>query len=82
MSTSDWTTAAQGTGQYVEVNGVNLYVEPHGAGRPLILLHGGLGSGETFGPVLPALAQRHQVLAVDLQGHGRTPTSTGRSTSG
>jgi len=38
----------------------------------LILLHGGLGSGEMFGPVLPALAERHQVIAVDLQGHGRT----------
>ncbi|KKK07812.1 alpha/beta hydrolase [Micromonospora sp. HK10] len=51
---------------------MNLYVEAHGAGRPLILLHGGLGSGEMFGPVLPALAARHQVIAVDLQGHGRT----------
>jgi pimeloyl-ACP methyl ester carboxylesterase len=38
----------------------------------LILLHGGLMSGETFGPVLDMLAQRHQVIAVDLQGHGRT----------
>ena len=70
--TTDWTTDAQGTGQYAEVNGINLYYETHGAGRPLILLHGGLGSGEMFGPVLPALAERHQVIAVDLQGHGRT----------
>src|ERR671928_35276 len=61
-----------GTGQYAEVNGINLYFETHGTGRPLILLHGGLMSGETFGPVLPALAERHQVIAVDLQGHGRT----------
>src|SRR5205807_4461076 len=42
------------------------------AGRPLILLHGGLMSSETFGPVLPLLAERHQVIAPDLQGHGRT----------
>jgi pimeloyl-ACP methyl ester carboxylesterase len=70
--TTDWTTDAKGTGQYAEVNGINLYFETHGAGRPLILLHGGLGSGEMFGPVLPALAERHQVIAVDLQGHGRT----------
>jgi pimeloyl-ACP methyl ester carboxylesterase len=62
----------QGNGQYAEVNGINLYYETHGSGRPLILLHGGLGSGEMFGPVLPALAERHQVIAVDLQGHGRT----------
>jgi pimeloyl-ACP methyl ester carboxylesterase len=70
--TSDLTTHAKGTGQYAEVNGINLYYETHGSGRPLILLHGGLGSGEMFGPVLPMLAERHQVIAVDLQGHGRT----------
>ena len=72
MTATDWTTEANGSGQHVEVNGINLYVETHGAGRPLILLHGGLGSGEMFGPVLPALAEHHQVIAVDLQGHGRT----------
>ena len=69
---TDRTTHATGTGQYAEVNGINLYYETHGRGRPLILLHGGLGSGEMFGPVLPQLAERHQVVTVDLQGHGRT----------
>ena len=72
MTDTSWASDAPGTGQYAEVNGINLYYETHGAGRPLILLHGGLGSGEMFGPVLPALAGRHQVIAVDLQGHGRT----------
>ncbi len=72
MSTTDWSTDAQGTGQYAEVNGINLYYETHGSGRPLVLLHGGLGSGEMFGPALPVLAEQHQVIAVDLQGHGRT----------
>src|SRR6516164_3478727 len=72
MTATDWASGAQGTGHYAEVNGLNLYFETHGAGRPLILLHGGLGSGEMFGPILPALAERHQVIAVDLQGHGRT----------
>jgi pimeloyl-ACP methyl ester carboxylesterase len=57
---------------YAEVNGISLYFETHGTGRPLTLLHGGLGSGEMFGPVLPALTERHQVITVDLQGHGRT----------
>jgi pimeloyl-ACP methyl ester carboxylesterase len=70
--TTDWTTQTKGTGKYAEVNGINLYYETHGSGRPLILLHGGLGSGEMFGPVLPLLAERHQVIAIDLQGHGRT----------
>jgi pimeloyl-ACP methyl ester carboxylesterase len=60
------------TGQYAEVNGINLYYETHGTGRPLILLHGGLGSGEMFAPILPALTERRQVILVDLQGHGRT----------
>jgi len=72
MTATDWASGARGTGHYVEVNGLNLYFETHGAGRPLILLHGGLGSGEMFGPILPALAERHQVIAPDLQGHGRT----------
>jgi pimeloyl-ACP methyl ester carboxylesterase len=72
VTSTEWTTDAKGTGQYAEVNGINLYFETHGAGRPLILLHGGLGSGEMFGPVLPVLAQHHEVIAVDLQGHGRT----------
>jgi pimeloyl-ACP methyl ester carboxylesterase len=72
VTTTDWTSEATGTGGYVEVNGINLYVETHGTGRPLVLLHGGLGSGEMFGPILPALAEHHQVVAVDLQGHGRT----------
>lgn len=70
--TSAWTADAKGIGQYAEVNGINLYFETHGNGRPLILLHGGLGSGEMFGPVLAQLAERHKVVAVDLQGHGRT----------
>jgi pimeloyl-ACP methyl ester carboxylesterase len=72
MTSTDWTTDIKGAGEYAEVNGINLYFETLGTGRPLILLHGGLGSGEMFGPILPALAEQHQVIAVDLQGHGRT----------
>jgi pimeloyl-ACP methyl ester carboxylesterase len=72
MTATDWTTEVKGTGQYADVNGINLYYETHGTGRPLILLHGGLGSGEMFGPIIPALTKGHQVIAVDLQGHGRT----------
>ena len=66
------TTDTKATGKYAKVNGINLYYETHGSGRPLILLHGGLMSSETFGPVLPQLLERHQVIAPDLQGHGRT----------
>ena len=71
MST-EWTSERHGTGGYAEVNGINLYYETHGSGRPLVLLHGGLGSGEMFGPIVPRLAESHQVIVVDLQAHGRT----------
>jgi len=71
MST-EWTSDTPGTGAYADVNGINLYYETHGSGRPLVLLHGGLGSGEMFGPILPRLSESHQVIAVDLQAHGRT----------
>ena len=70
--TTGWTTDVKGTGAYADVNGIELYYETHGAGRPMILLHGGLGSGEMYGPILPAFSERHRVIAVDLQGHGRT----------
>jgi pimeloyl-ACP methyl ester carboxylesterase len=61
-----------GKGRYADVNGITLYYESHGTGRPLVLLHGGLGAIEMFGPNLPALAAGRRVIAVDLQGHGRT----------
>jgi pimeloyl-ACP methyl ester carboxylesterase len=59
-------------GNYAEVNGLKMYYETYGMGEPLILLHGGVGAIEMFGEVLPLLAEGHQVIAVDLQGHGRT----------
>lgn len=62
----------KGAGQYADVNGIKLYYEIHGTGQPLIVLHGGLGATSMFGPNLPALAKGRQVIAVDLQGHGRT----------
>jgi pimeloyl-ACP methyl ester carboxylesterase len=72
MTTTGWTTETRGLGAHAEVNGINLYYETHGTGRPMILLHGGLGSGEMFGPILPALGEKHQLIVPDLQGHGRT----------
>jgi pimeloyl-ACP methyl ester carboxylesterase len=56
----------------VPANGVSYYYEIRGQGEPLLLLHGGLGSIEMFGPVLGMLAANRQVIAVDLHGHGRT----------
>ena len=70
---TDWTTTSPGTGSHADVNGLHLYYEIHGTGRPTVVLHGGLGSGEMFGPLIPELtAAGRQVIAPDLQGHGRT----------
>ena len=55
-------------GEYASVNGLKMYYEIHGAGRPLVLLHGAFMSATVY----PALAEGRQVIAVDLQGHGRT----------
>jgi pimeloyl-ACP methyl ester carboxylesterase len=59
-------------GGYAAVNGLELYYEIHGEGQPLVLLHGGLGGIGEFGQLLPLLAENQQVIAVELQGHGRT----------
>ena len=68
MSTTTWTSDVAGGGQYAAVNGIDLYYETHGSGRPLVLLHGGLGSGEMFGPVLPLLAAERQVILLGPAG--------------
>jgi pimeloyl-ACP methyl ester carboxylesterase len=57
---------------HADVNGVSLYYEEHGSGEPLVLLHGGIGAGEMFEPIVPALAAGRRVITVDLQGHGGT----------
>jgi len=72
VTASHATTSVPTAGRYADVNGLHLYYETHGSGRPLILLHGGLGTGDMFGPVRAELAAQHQVITPDLQGHGRT----------
>ncbi|MCZ7436148.1 alpha/beta fold hydrolase [Micromonospora sp. WMMC241] len=57
---------------YADVRGLRVWYEEHGAGRPLVLLHGSYGSTETFAPVRSALVARRRLIAVDLPGHGRT----------
>lgn len=57
---------------YAPVNGLNLYYETHGAGEPLVLLHGGLGTGDMFANIMPVLSASRRVITVDLQAHGRT----------
>ena len=57
---------------YAAVNGLYMYYEIHGSGRPLVLLHGALMTIDGWGRLLPALAEARQVIAVEQQGHGRT----------
>jgi pimeloyl-ACP methyl ester carboxylesterase len=58
---------------YAPVNGLQMYYEVRGSGRPLVLLHGGLLTIDlNFGPLLEPLAVSRQVIAVELQGHGHT----------
>jgi len=67
------------TDGYVDVNGVHMYYEVYGDGSPLVLLHGGVMTIELdFAALLPELVTRHTVIAVELQGHGRT-ADTGRA---
>jgi pimeloyl-ACP methyl ester carboxylesterase len=57
---------------YAPVNGLNIYYEIHGTGRPLVVLHGAYMTIETMGEVVPVLAKSRQVIALELQGHGHT----------
>jgi pimeloyl-ACP methyl ester carboxylesterase len=57
---------------YAPVNGLQMYYEVHGTGLPLVLLHGGASSTEMFAQIIPSLSDGRQVIAADLQAHGRT----------
>jgi len=58
------------TADRVAVNGVELYYESHGEGSPLLMLHGGVNPSDMFEAPLEMMAERHQVYAVHLRGHG------------
>jgi pimeloyl-ACP methyl ester carboxylesterase len=65
---------------HAPINGISMYYELHGSasGTPLVLLHGGGSSIDvTYGRILPFLARRRSVIAVDEQGHGRTSDRDG-----
>ena len=59
-------------GDYAEVNGLRMYYETRGTGRPLVLLHGAYMTVDAMGDLVPGLAENRRVVAVELQGHGRT----------
>jgi pimeloyl-ACP methyl ester carboxylesterase len=58
---------------YAQVNGLRMYYEDHGHGRPLVLLHGGGSTAQTsFGAIIPKLALTRRVIAPEQQAHGHT----------
>src|SRR5688572_12393408 len=59
-------------GDYAEVNGLRMYYEVHGEGRPLVLLHGAYMTVDAMGSILPGLAETRRVIVPEMQGHGRT----------
>jgi pimeloyl-ACP methyl ester carboxylesterase len=65
-------TDADSQAGYALVNGLEMYYEIHGTGQPLVVLHGAYMTIETMGEIVPSLAETRQVIAVELQGHGRT----------
>ncbi len=72
-------TAKAQSGKYAIVNGLHMYYEIHGEGRPLVLIHGAASTIQsTFGRLLPALAKKHKVIAVELQAHGHSDNRDGR----
>jgi len=57
------------------VNGIELGYQVFGQGKPVVLLHGGFGSLEMYGPNIDLLARGHKVIGADLQSHGRSPAA-------
>jgi len=58
---------------YSEVNGIKMYYEIYGQGKPLVLIHGGGSTIQTsFGNIIPYLANHRQIIAIEMQAHGRT----------
>src|SRR5688500_15353323 len=57
---------------YASVSGLEMYYEIYGTGQPLVMIHGGYGTIPSLVELLPRLAETRQIIAVELQGHGRS----------
>jgi pimeloyl-ACP methyl ester carboxylesterase len=65
-------TGRRVSGRYAKVNGLKIYYETRGRGKPLVLLHGGAGAAEMFDAIMPVLGKGRRVVAAELQAHGHT----------
>lgn len=65
-------------GNFVLVNGIEMYYEDHGEGHPILLLHGGTGTASlNWEAYFPIFSQDFRVIAPDSRGHGRTNNPSG-----
>src|SRR3954466_1775821 len=61
---------------YAPVNGIKVYYEVYGEGKPIVLLHGAFMTIEgNWGELIPELSKTRKVIAIEMQGHGHTPYS-------
>lgn len=64
-------------GKYLSTNGLHIYYEEYGQGRPLILLHGATDNHKLWKPFIPEFSKFFRVIAPDTRGHGRTLNPSG-----
>ena len=70
------------TGKYAEINGLNMYYEIYGQGKPLVLVHGAASTIQSsFGRLIPEMAKSHLLIGVELQAHGHSDNRDGRQIS-
>ena len=75
MTAPEYTEIQQG--HFVHANGLDIYYQACGEGQPLLLIHGGTLSGDSWQPYRTAFAQHYRVITPDSRGHGRTANPTG-----
>ena len=80
MATQYAPQTASTQGQIVQINDMQMYYEEYGLGKPLVLLHGFGGCVQNWHPFVPALAERHRLIVVDLRGHGYSTNPENRFT--
>ncbi|MEZ5400565.1 MAG: hypothetical protein R2729_12910 [Bryobacteraceae bacterium] len=76
LSATDVSAQQKPTTGYAPVNGINMYYEVYGAGEPVVLLHGAFMTiTNNWAGWISELCKTRKVIAVEMQGHGRTATS-------
>src|SRR6185436_7534120 len=77
---STMNTPSSETGQLTQVNGMQMYYEIRGDGEPLVLLHGGTGTGDNWKLVFKDPPEGFRLIAPDLRGHGQSTNPSGEFT--